>query len=239
MPARPSSSATSSPTRNARARTFGLDERARDALLGGGEDRHQQGHARQLVRRLLRPLHGRRLGRQRDGAPMHDVSGVSGAAPVWREVIELLHAGEPSTAPRAAGGRRRTTVAFETRGSRIARSCSSPAPSSASLRATAEVAGEQRSASQRRATAASSRSTPTSRRRPAHQLRGRARRLDARRQAPRPGARAALAALAGAAYLDAAAPPARPAIGALRGARRRREGQAGRPRGVTAGAWRG
>jgi penicillin-binding protein 1C len=27
------------------------------------------------------------------GAPMHDVSGVAGAAPVWREVMDLLHAG--------------------------------------------------------------------------------------------------------------------------------------------------
>ena len=36
-----------------------------DARLRGGEDRHQQGHARQLVRRLHRPLHHRRLDRQR------------------------------------------------------------------------------------------------------------------------------------------------------------------------------
>jgi len=33
------------------------------------------------------------------GAPMHGVSGVSGAAPVWRELVVLLHAGEPSRAP--------------------------------------------------------------------------------------------------------------------------------------------
>jgi penicillin-binding protein 1C len=31
-----------------------------------------------------------------DGSPMHTVSGVMGAAPVWREVIEQLHAGLPS-----------------------------------------------------------------------------------------------------------------------------------------------
>lgn len=33
------------------------------------------------------------------GAPMHQVSGVSGAAPVWREVMALLHAGEASRPP--------------------------------------------------------------------------------------------------------------------------------------------
>ncbi|MDO9072109.1 MAG: penicillin-binding protein 1C [Rubrivivax sp.] len=33
------------------------------------------------------------------GAPMHGVSGVSGAAPVWREVVAFLHAGSPSRAP--------------------------------------------------------------------------------------------------------------------------------------------
>lgn len=31
------------------------------------------------------------------GDPMHDVSGVSGAAPVWREVMDWLHRGEPDT----------------------------------------------------------------------------------------------------------------------------------------------
>jgi penicillin-binding protein 1C len=38
------------------------------------------------------------------GAPMHGVSGVSGAAPVWRELVALLHAGEPSRAPRPPPG---------------------------------------------------------------------------------------------------------------------------------------
>ncbi len=39
-------------------------ESARDARLERGQDRHQQGHARQLVRRLHVALHRRRLGRQ-------------------------------------------------------------------------------------------------------------------------------------------------------------------------------
>jgi penicillin-binding protein 1C len=33
------------------------------------------------------------------GAPMHGVSGVSGAAPVWRELMAALHASEPARAP--------------------------------------------------------------------------------------------------------------------------------------------
>jgi penicillin-binding protein 1C len=33
------------------------------------------------------------------GAPMQAVSGVTGAAPVWRDVVALLHAREPSRAP--------------------------------------------------------------------------------------------------------------------------------------------
>ena len=38
--------------------------RAAPAVLGGGQDRHVEGDARQLVHRLLRSLHRRRLGRQ-------------------------------------------------------------------------------------------------------------------------------------------------------------------------------
>ena len=36
------------------------------------------------------------------GAPMHDVSGIDGAAPIWREVMDFLHEGhvpEPQTPP--------------------------------------------------------------------------------------------------------------------------------------------
>jgi penicillin-binding protein 1C len=33
------------------------------------------------------------------GAPMHDVSGVTGAAPIWRDVMEWLHRATPSGAP--------------------------------------------------------------------------------------------------------------------------------------------
>ncbi len=33
------------------------------------------------------------------GAPMWDVSGVTGAAPIWREIVDHLHAHQPSRAP--------------------------------------------------------------------------------------------------------------------------------------------
>lgn len=33
------------------------------------------------------------------GAPMHDVSGITGAAPVWRDVMDALHVDEASDAP--------------------------------------------------------------------------------------------------------------------------------------------
>ena len=35
------------------------------------------------------------------GAPMWDVSGVTGAAPIWREIVDHLHASQPSRAPDA------------------------------------------------------------------------------------------------------------------------------------------
>jgi penicillin-binding protein 1C len=46
------------------------------------------------------------------GAPMHDVSGVSGAAPVWRTLVQHLHEGRPSRTPALARGVAATTVAF-------------------------------------------------------------------------------------------------------------------------------
>src|SRR5207237_5721621 len=47
------------------------------------------------------------------GAPMRDVSGVTGAAPIWREIVHRLHAVEPSLQPPPAAGLSRTTVWFE------------------------------------------------------------------------------------------------------------------------------
>jgi len=46
------------------------------------------------------------------GAAMHDVSGTSGAAPIWSAVMGFLHAREPSHAPKAPLGLARTAVQF-------------------------------------------------------------------------------------------------------------------------------
>jgi len=46
------------------------------------------------------------------GAAMHDVSGTSGAAPIWAAVMGFLHAREPSRAPKAPAGLPRAGVRF-------------------------------------------------------------------------------------------------------------------------------
>ncbi|MFN4121088.1 penicillin-binding protein 1C [Acidovorax sp.] len=46
------------------------------------------------------------------GAAMHDVSGTSGAAPIWSAVTGFLHAREPSRAPRPPAGLQQTAVRF-------------------------------------------------------------------------------------------------------------------------------
>ncbi|WP_241776998.1 penicillin-binding protein 1C [Acidovorax sp. Root275] len=46
------------------------------------------------------------------GAAMHDVSGTSGAAPIWAAVMGFLHAREPSRAPKAPLGLARAAVRF-------------------------------------------------------------------------------------------------------------------------------
>jgi penicillin-binding protein 1C len=46
------------------------------------------------------------------GAPMHDVSGTSGATPVWAAVMRHLHAREPSRAPAPPAGVVRAGVRF-------------------------------------------------------------------------------------------------------------------------------
>jgi penicillin-binding protein 1C len=47
------------------------------------------------------------------GAPMHDVSGVTGAAPIWRDVVHFLHRAEPSAPPRPPAGVIVQSVAFD------------------------------------------------------------------------------------------------------------------------------
>jgi len=46
------------------------------------------------------------------GAAMHDVSGTSGAAPIWAAVMGFLHAREPSRAPKAPAGLLKAAVRF-------------------------------------------------------------------------------------------------------------------------------
>jgi len=47
------------------------------------------------------------------GAPMHNVSGMHGAAPVWLDLVSALHAKVASRAPRAPAGLVRATVRFD------------------------------------------------------------------------------------------------------------------------------
>jgi len=46
------------------------------------------------------------------GAPMWDVSGTTGAAPIWAALMNYLHANQPSQAPRAPAGVVQTNVRF-------------------------------------------------------------------------------------------------------------------------------
>jgi penicillin-binding protein 1C len=48
-----------------------------------------------------------------DGRPMWDVSGVSGAAPVWRDVMDYLHHGQPGRGPAPPPGVIRRQVAYQ------------------------------------------------------------------------------------------------------------------------------
>ena len=47
------------------------------------------------------------------GAPMRDVSGVTGAAPIWRDIVHRLHATDPPVRPVAPPGVSRISVWFE------------------------------------------------------------------------------------------------------------------------------
>ena len=78
------------------------------------------------------------------GAAMHDVSGVSGAAPVWQAVASHLHAGTPSKPPRPPAGVVATTVAFDSKREPDRPELFLAGTEQRVLRATAEVAGEQR-----------------------------------------------------------------------------------------------
>ena len=224
------------PRRQQRARPhLRLGQPAGDARLRRGQDRHQQGHARQLVRRLHRPLHGRRLGRQRErraDARRHRRqrrgAGLAARSPAY------LHAGAPSRPPRRrpASSRRGSP---STRSARPARDEVFLAGSERALQRASARGRRRRSAtaSPARATAASSRSIPTSRRRrsasPSKASAARWR-LDGR--ALGVGRAAALGAVAGPPSARAASSASGQTLQsvALRGARRRRQAGAPAPR---------
>ena len=48
-----------------------------------------------------------------DGQPMWDVSGVTGAAPVWRDVVDYLHRDRPGAAPQAPAGVARRQIVYQ------------------------------------------------------------------------------------------------------------------------------
>ncbi len=78
------------------------------------------------------------------GEAMHDVSGVSGAAPVWHALLAALQAQGRSLAPTAPAGVVRVHVAFDSGKEASRDEVFLAGTSRAVQRATAEVSGEQR-----------------------------------------------------------------------------------------------
>ncbi|MDM0040134.1 penicillin-binding protein 1C [Variovorax sp. J22G21] len=97
---------------NARARTFGLDSvlgtRFWTAVKTGTSKDMRDNWA---IGWSQRYTVGVWVGNA-SGAPMWDVSGTSGAAPVWAEVMRFLHRREPSRAPVPPAGLVQAKVAF-------------------------------------------------------------------------------------------------------------------------------
>jgi penicillin-binding protein 1C len=110
--------------RNARAATFGLESwlatpywaAAKTGTSKDMRDNWCAGYSRRYTVAVWVGNAG--------GSPMHDVSGISGAAPVWREVMDWLQRGDArhgrpaqtSRPPAAPPGLVRTTVRFEPAG---------------------------------------------------------------------------------------------------------------------------
>lgn len=97
---------------NARARTFGTDSllatRFWTAVKTGTSKDMRDNWALGWSQRYTVGVWVGNAG----GAPMHDVSGTSGAAPVWAAVMGYLHAREPSRAPAPPAGLVRQRVQF-------------------------------------------------------------------------------------------------------------------------------
>jgi len=108
--------------RNARAGTFGLESWLATpywaaAKTGTSKDMRDNWCAGYSRRYTVAVWVG-----NASGSPMHDVSGVAGAAPVWREVMDWLHRGDPahgrakveSRPPPPPAGVVHTKIRFET-----------------------------------------------------------------------------------------------------------------------------
>ena len=78
------------------------------------------------------------------GEAMHDVSGISGAAPVWQVLAGYLHRGAVSKPPKRAAGVVASQVSFDTRREPERAEYFLAGTERALQRATAEVAGAQR-----------------------------------------------------------------------------------------------
>jgi penicillin-binding protein 1C len=129
---------------NARARTFGLAS----ALATRGFAAVKTGTSKDLrdnwcVGFTDRYTIGVWIGNA-SGEAMHDVSGISGAAPVWHALASALHAGTVSKAPPPPAGVARLRIAFDS-GREPPREEVFLAGSERALqRATAEVGGARR-----------------------------------------------------------------------------------------------
>ena len=98
---------------NARAATFGLDS----ALATRGWAAVKTGTSKDMrdnwcLGYTSRYTVGVWVGNA-GGEAMHGVSGVSGAAPVWRAIVSYLHAGEPSKRPEAPAQVLRLPIRYE------------------------------------------------------------------------------------------------------------------------------
>lgn len=98
---------------NARVRTFGLDS----VLATRGWAAVKTGTSKDMrdnwcVGYTDRYTVGVWVGNA-SGEPMHQVSGVSGAAPVWQSIVRALHEGSPSRRPAMPAGVASAHVAFD------------------------------------------------------------------------------------------------------------------------------
>jgi penicillin-binding protein 1C len=97
---------------NARVRTFGLDSHLRTrgfaaVKTGTSKDLRDNWCVGFTDRYTVAVWVG-----NASGAPMHDVSGISGAAPIWHALVHHLHDGRASRPPAVPAGLRRARVDF-------------------------------------------------------------------------------------------------------------------------------